>query len=187
MQHRPFLAAVSAFLMLAPAAALAQDAYRPPTQQQIIEALSKRPEKADEITGSRTLDYLFGERGVTSDEEDAVPSIDVRVNFDFDSIELGNETLLTLTALGNALVSEELAGQTIVIVGHTDARGTDDYNDDLSRRRAAAVVDYLIRNFTIDRDLISFDGRGEQQLLLPDDPENELNRRVEIRNVTEEG
>ena len=86
--------------------------------------------------------------------------------------------------LGRALLSDKLRDQSIKIVGHTDAKGTVEDNDALSKRRAAAVVGYLVRNFTVARSLLSSRGTGERQLLESDSPEAEVNRRVEIRNVT---
>ena len=146
-----------------------------------------RPQSADKITGSRSVRNLIKGRGITSDEEEeAVPSIDVKVNFALDSIKLDNETRLTLNALGSALQSKELADQTIEIVGHTDARGSDQYNDALSERRAASVVSYLVAQFQLSNSRISSRGMGESKLLYPNDPENDLNRRVEIRNVSQQ-
>ena len=163
----------------ASASALAQ----PLSAEDFVKAL--RPDKADSVTGSRSLGDVFNQRGVSAEETaTATPSIDIRVNFEFDSIKLENETLLTLRALGTALASEALEKQQILIVGHTDAKGTEEYNAELSQRRAAAVVDYLVRTFDVDAGLITSEGRGESDLLYPDDPENELNRRVEVRNVT---
>ncbi|MBW8640283.1 OmpA family protein [Hoeflea sp. WL0058] len=153
-----------------------------PSAADIIKAL--RPKAPDKITSSRSPDGLFNERGIDAEDEEEVPSIDIRVNFALDSIKLENETLLTLRALGNALASNELSNQDIEIVGHTDGRGSDEYNDRLSKRRAAAVVAFILENFEVDRDHIKSEGRGEQELLYPEDPENDLNRRVEIRNVT---
>ena len=152
-----------------------------PTERDIINALQK-PGNTDEFTKVRSLS---GDRGVTvTGGEKAVPSIDLKVNFAFDSAQLNNESLLTLDVLGRALSSEELKGQAIEIVGHTDAKGTIEYNDALSQRRAAAVVTYIVRNFTLDPALISSKGMGERQLLIEDNPEAAINRRVEIRNVT---
>lgn len=107
-----------------------------------------------------------------------------RVNFAYDSDRLENEALLTLNTLGRALSSEKLAGQTFEIVGHTDAKGSFEYNDDLSERRAAAVVSYLTTNFGLDRTRISSRGMGKRRLLDEANPFDELNRRVEIRNVS---
>ena len=153
-----------------------------PTEQDIIDALQKPGGGSGEFTKVRSLS---GDRGVTvTGGEKAVPSIDLKVNFAFDSARLDNESLLTLDVLGRALSSDELKGQAIEIVGHTDAKGTLEYNDALSQRRAAAVVTYIVRNFTLDPALISSKGMGEHQLLDQDNPEAGINRRVEIRNVT---
>ncbi len=154
-----------------------------PSTKDFIQAL--RPKKADKVTGSRSLNDLLEERGIVSDEEESdVPSIDIKVNFALDSIKLENESRLTLRALGRALKSDELREQQIEIVGHTDGRGSAEYNDDLSRRRAAAVVKYLVENFGFSPSRIRSEGKGESELLYPDDPENDLNRRVEVRNIT---
>ena len=154
-----------------------------PTEREIIEALTKRPAKARGFSKTRS----FGKRGVTvtGEEKRPVPSIDLKVTFAFDSARLDNESMLTLDVLGRALSSETLKGQAIEIVGHTDAKGTLAYNDALSDRRAAAVVGYIVRRFALDRSLISWKGLGERRLLDPKNPEAGINRRVEIRNVTQ--
>ena len=171
-------AAVAASMVLTTVTA----AQSTPTEQDIIDALQKRGGESVEVIRVRSLS---GHRGVTvSGGETTVPSIDLKVNFAFDSARLNNESLLTLDVLGRALASEALKGQAIEVVGHTDAKGTLGYNDALSQRRAAAVVAYIVRNFTLDPALISSKGMGERQLLDKDNPEAGINRRVEIRNVT---
>lgn len=151
------------------------------TEQMIIDALTA---PAKDQGGSRTRS-MAGDRGITaSGGEEAVPSIDLKLNFEFDSARLDNESMLTLDVLGRALSSDKLNGQAIEIVGHTDAKGTLEYNDALSQRRAAAVVGYIVRNFAVNGALISSKGMGERQLLDKSDPQAAVNRRVEIRNVT---
>ena len=160
----------------------AAQAQSRPTEKEIIEALTKRPSEARGFSRTRS----FGKRGVTvtGEEKRPVPSIDLKVTFAFDSARLDNDSMLTLDVLGRALSSEALKGQAIEIVGHTDAKGTLEYNDALSDRRAAAVVGYIVRKYALDRSLISWKGMGERQLLDPNGPEAAINRRVEIRNVT---
>ena len=171
-------AAVAASIVVAIGGA----AQTAPSEQDIIDALQK-PGNTGEFTKVRSLS---GDRGVTvTGGEKTVPSIDLKVNFAFDSARLDNESLLTLDVLGRALSSEELKGKAIEIVGHTDAKGTIEYNDALSQRRAATVVTYIVQNFTLDPALISSKGMGERQLLDEDNPEAATNRRVEIRNVTQ--
>ena len=66
--------------------------------------------------------------------------------------------------------------------GHTDGIGTDQYNLDLSRRRAAAVKDALVRRYGIDAARLATQGFGRSQ---PKDTNETLegrarNRRVEL-------
>ncbi len=124
-------------------------------------------------------------RGVTVEpgQEEMSPSIDLQVNFAYDSAELANEALITLKALGVALQDERLKGSNFVIVGHTDAKGSDAYNLALSEKRALAVRNHLAFYYGIELSRLASIGQGESQLAFPDDPENDLNRRVEIRNV----
>jgi hypothetical protein len=71
----------------------------------------------------------------------------------------------------------------IVISGHTDARGSADYNMRLSERRAQAVRQFLITEKGISAGRLAAKGYGKTQLLLPSDPNNELNRRVQFQNA----
>lgn len=69
----------------------------------------------------------------------------------------------------------------IDIIGHADSAGSDEYNLDLSRRRASSVAGYLVsRNVLADR--LYVDGRGESQPIASNDtPAGKAqNRRVEI-------
>ena len=153
-----------------------------PTEEEIIRALLPGPDNDRRSSRTRSLS---GTRGVSvSGGAKTVPSIDLKVNFEFDSARLDNESILTLKALGRALTNEKLKGHAIQVVGHTDARGAAEYNDALSQRRAAAVVGYIVRNFAVDSSLMSSKGMGERQLLDKNNPGAAVNRRVEIRNVT---
>lgn len=70
---------------------------------------------------------------------------------------------------------------TLVIAGHTDADGSEDYNQDLSVRRAQAVAQWFTGHQVL-AEKISIHGRGESQPVAPNDtPEGKAkNRRVEI-------
>ena len=142
-----------------------------------------RPASTQGFSKTRSI---FGGRGVqVAPGAEVAPSINLRVSFAFNSARLDNESMLTLDVLGRALSSEKLRGQV-----HRGRRphGREGHGGStttrLSQRRAAAVVGYLVRNFTLDRSLVSSTGMGERQLLDSDDPEAAVNRRVEIRNVT---
>lgn len=71
--------------------------------------------------------------------------------------------------------------QNLVIEGHTDSSGTEEYNQKLSERRAKAVADYLVQ-LGIDKNRISTVGYGESNPVATNETAagRELNRRVEI-------
>ena len=104
-----------------------------PTEQEIIDALLPPPASTQGLGRTRSM---FDGRGVqVSGGVETPPSINLKVNFEFDSARLDNESMLTLDVLGRALSSDALKGHAIEIVGHTDAKGTVEYNDALSQRR----------------------------------------------------
>jgi outer membrane protein OmpA-like peptidoglycan-associated protein len=69
----------------------------------------------------------------------------------------------------------------IVVVGHTDAVGSDEYNDELARKRAQAVRAMLIAHGIPGEDVVAI-GRGKRELLVPtpNGVAEPRNRRVEI-------
>lgn len=69
----------------------------------------------------------------------------------------------------------------VSVIGHTDALGTDDYNDRLSVQRAQRVRDLLVAR-GIPREIITVSGRGKREPLYPhpEDVAEPRNRRVEI-------
>jgi len=101
------------------------------------------------------------------------------VNFAFDSDELTadsetklDEAVATLNA--NSLVN-------VKVVGHTDSIGSTSYNQGLSERRAAAVVEYLTNN-GVSGSRLSSEGMGESQPIADNTTEEGRyqNRRVEL-------
>ncbi|MHA6193463.1 OmpA family protein [Pseudomonas wadenswilerensis] len=101
------------------------------------------------------------------------------VLFAFDSAELTPAAQQQLQGhvekLGNPQV------RTIRVVGHTDSKGTDAYNQGLSERRAASVATYLI-NAGVSPQKISSEGRGEMEPVADNatDEGRAQNRRVEL-------
>ncbi len=104
----------------------------------------------------------------------------IYVNFDVDSAEIRPESDLVLDDLFDRLQASEETG--VSLEGHTSTEGSDEYNQDLSTRRARAVVDALVARGQ-DESTISAVGKGESEpLVSPDADESarSLNRRVEI-------
>ena len=114
---------------------------------------------------------------------DDLPSIDVEVFFAYDSSAILPQALPKLITLGQALSDPELRGSSFLIAGHTDARGSDFYNLELSNARAQAVKRFLVSNFHIDPESLITLGFGEEQLKNPHSPSSGENRRVQIVNV----
>ena len=111
------------------------------------------------------------------------PALDLRIHFDFDSYNLNQRGLTETRVLGQALADQVLDGNNFVLIGHTDRRGSNDYNFMLSQNRARAVGDFLVRNYPSLTGRIITEGKGETELIYQGDTEKEhqLNRRVEVR------
>jgi len=108
-----------------------------------------------------------------------------RINFDFNSARIRPESRATLDRVGTVMKAPETGNTRFRIVGHTDAVGSDTVNLALSRRRAMAVVEYLVTQHHIPRDRLDAQGMGAREPVLPDDPKAAENRRVEIVNLGE--
>ena len=111
-------------------------------------------------------------------------TISAEANFALDSAELRPEAESVLDDL-LAKIEEGGLVSDIRIVGHTCNLGTEQYNQDLSERRARSVVDYLAEH-GVARERMQWSGRGESEPAHSNDTEatRRLNRRVELRFAT---
>lgn len=102
--------------------------------------------------------------------------------YDFDSDVVRTEAAQNLRNLAASL--NKYPNTDLLIVGHTDAVGTSEYNQGLSQRRAAAAANYLAAQGVSAGRLRSV-GRGETEPIATNDTEGgrQLNRRVEIAIV----
>jgi OmpA-OmpF porin, OOP family len=155
---------------------LADPSEAPPTSDEIasrIERVEPRVERL-EIPEPRSL------REEVEEDERTTVALSTDVLFAFDSAELGERARATLADLASALADVD---GPIEVVGHTDSVGSDDYNRDLSERRAEAVAEVLRDELGADADL-RVEGRGSSDPVATesdDDPEAAArNRRVEI-------
>ena len=101
------------------------------------------------------------------------------VNFDFDSDNLTYESQAKLDEAVATLNANSLVN--VQVVGHTDSRGSESYNQGLSERRAASVADYLTNN-GVSGSRLSSAGMGESQPVADNSTEDGRyqNRRVEL-------
>lgn len=103
----------------------------------------------------------------------------VYVNFDVNSATIRPDSEQVLQDLFAGLSS--LDDTEVTIEGHTSTEGSTEYNLDLSKRRAQAVVDNLVSKGLPDEQLVSV-GKGESEPLVSetDEASRAINRRVEI-------
>ncbi|AGY58460.1 OmpA family protein [Gloeobacter kilaueensis] len=112
--------------------------------------------------------------------------LDADVLFDFDKDNIRPDAAAALVKV--AIVLKGYPGKPVRIEGYTDSMGSDSYNLDLSRRRAAAVQGWLLQNARIENGRMRTTGFGESHPVAPnanpdgsDNPAGrQKNRRVEI-------
>ena len=99
--------------------------------------------------------------------------------FDFDSDRIRPDAAANLNELANSLT--KFPNSDLLIVGHTDARGEDAYNMNLSQRRANAASAYL-QSRGVPASRIRTSGRGETEPVASNatDAGMQQNRRVEV-------
>src|SRR5439155_5224796 len=99
--------------------------------------------------------------------------------FDFDSDVIRGSTRQNLDALATSMA--QYPGDNVMIAGHTDAIGSDSYNQDLSERRANAAERYLAAH-GVSYSRMATLGLGETEPVASNDSEDgrSRNRRVEV-------
>jgi outer membrane protein OmpA-like peptidoglycan-associated protein len=107
----------------------------------------------------------------------------IAVQFDFNSSRIRPDSFRAVGLMADALYHPYLQGYHFLIVGHTDAVGSREYNLKLSQERADAIRDALINPFGISPARLEAVGLGEEQLLDPKHPEAAANRRVQLINI----
>ena len=130
-------------------------------------------------------------RSLSLDESDHVaelakerPKIDLTIYFDYNSAAITAKAKPQLNQLGKAISDPQLENSVIVVSGHTDARGSDEYNQKLSERRAEAVKNYLVDKLNVSGDNLTTAGYGKRNLKNKADPFADENRRVQIVNLS---
>jgi outer membrane protein OmpA-like peptidoglycan-associated protein len=128
--------------------------------------------------------YIYMNRPKSKKEEDNTSEVlsDVfdNLTFEFGKSDIKKESYPFLDKLADTLNTAK--NWTLEIQGHTDDRGSDDFNMKLSKSRADSVKNYLITK-GVFLDSITAIGFGESKPLVPNnsDANREKNRRVEFR------
>lgn len=108
--------------------------------------------------------------------------VNIRIEFAFDSAALDDAQKPKLQKLCNVMKSSDI--NLFRIIGHTDASGTADYNERLSRLRAEEVQRFFINDCGIDAARLEAVGLGKRFLLENVDPKSDQNRRVEFQALS---
>ena len=161
----------------------------------LLSALTSSTALADPLQSSEDIVKFFANaadlgaaRGICVGTEDECKSkaekpvqtgLDMSVNFELDSADLIPDARVKLDEFAKALKDNRLKAHTFVVEGHTDASGSEVYNEGLSQRRAQSVTAFLLSN-GIEPSRITAIGMGEThpRNANPYDP---VNRRVEMR------
>jgi outer membrane protein OmpA-like peptidoglycan-associated protein len=144
-----------------------------PEEAKVLDSVRNRP------TRSLTLDERQELATIAKDKL----SIDIDIDFDYNSAQIGATATPGITALGKALSSPQLASGTFMLAGHTDGKGSDAFNQDLSERRADAVKRYLIARYKLPTANLIAVGYGKSMLKNKDNPLAPENRRVQVVNM----
>lgn len=131
------------------------------------------------FSSDQILTSLFGAARAVDPRERVSVNLPT-VTFDFNSARLTPQGRRQLDELARAFEQGRLIGRPVTIAGHTDARGSVDYNRALSVRRAEAAKDYLAQEHNWPVRLMNPVGHGMSQLLGDKSRYSPEQRRVEI-------
>lgn len=107
----------------------------------------------------------------------------IEITFNFNSAVIRPESYRAVGSMADALHNPILLGYKFLVVGHTDAVGSREYNLKLSQRRAEAIREALINPFGVKPERLEAVGLGEEQLRDPRHPDSQINRRVQLINI----
>jgi outer membrane protein OmpA-like peptidoglycan-associated protein len=170
-------------LAISPAPAVAEDL----TEEEIVDRFMQQKTRGLSIApvaqgdgaagGSQAQTSVAAEAGMRILPQDQ--QVNVNIAFDFDSAALRADQKPRLMAMCGAMKAVE--GETFQILGHTDASGSEAYNQRLSQLRAEEVKRFLVNDCGIAPDRLEAKGVGERFPFDADDPRADVNRRVEFQ------
>lgn len=165
---------------------------QPPSAEEMAKILfpktsGKNPENTAKPKAIKTRSISFGKPKLPEPDLSQVNpsseennSIGLPIKFGYNSAQILPESVPFLNEVGKMLSMGDYANERLVVEGHTDASGSEGYNQYLSEKRAEAVKNYLTANFNIVGDRLFINGMGEKQPLPGADPYAAVNRRVQF-------
>ena len=177
------------FLIFASVVSADDDGFQT-TSGEMVDELTRTPVKYRSITIPKKRAIKVAQRINNKMEEKTIivvdnvdiPRLKLKIQFAYNSSALKASSYALLQEVGKALMSSKLNDRHIMINGHTDSDGAEQYNLKLSFDRADSVKAYLVSAFDIQEYRLQIRGYGE---LLPleenTSPYNkQINRRVEF-------
>jgi OOP family OmpA-OmpF porin len=118
---------------------------------------------------------------ITATQSEAIV-INAAMLFGYDSAVLSDDARAVLNERIREYQGKAKLTEKMIVVGHTDSRGSEAYNQKLSEKRAQAVADYLKANTYVTATQIEAAGKGESEPVASNMYEDgrAQNRRVEI-------
>ena len=130
------------------------------------------------------LNQAINDLGAKVGEMEISVALSADILFDFDKADIKPTAETELTKLG-LIIREKRTGD-VTIIGHTDAKGSDNYNMGLSDRRADSVKNWLVEYAQINAEVITTEGLGETQPMAPNvkaDGSDDIDGRTKNRRV----
>ena len=139
--------------------------------------------KIDDVEGTETIKNEANSKNISNSDSVSVVTKKEKeilqiIYFDFDKYNL---TDVSFNSINKFIEEYKNKIDTFLVVGHTDTKGTKEYNLELSLKRAEAVKTILI-HLGISSEKIKILGDGENKLLVQtkDETKHPANRRAEI-------
>jgi outer membrane protein OmpA-like peptidoglycan-associated protein len=112
----------------------------------------------------------------------ARPSVTIAIHFETGSVMTDQETISNIAILAHVLADKSHPEQRFIFVGHADARGNEQTNVELSRRRAEAIYQTVVAMEPALSGRIRIEGRGSSEPLNPGHDEHayQANRRLQV-------
>ena len=121
--------------------------------------------------------------GASVTDRGILVTFDSDVLFPLNSSYLTDQAKKEIDKLVNLL--DEYPNASLIVDGHTDATGTEEYNQWLSEKRAESVMKYAIEK-GLNKSSITINGYGQTKPVAPNNTKEgrQKNRRVEVTIVT---
>jgi len=192
MKRTLLAAALAAGLALASGATA--EAQNKITSDEMLETLTSSAKAAPPgltaaIIQQAAIEHMKNNPGIPQDRPPLgvgladLNQINVEIQFALNSAIIRPQSYATIGSIADALHHPILARYKFVVAGNTDATGDREKNLKLSQARANAVMEALTTTFRVDPARLEAVGLGEEALIDARNPDDPINRRVQVINI----